>query len=410
MPADVLASTHLHALCEVSPDRRPGSPGNEQAAGYVAQEWRHLRWDVSDQRFDVLDWSGSAGSVTLGRQRWTVHPSPYAHGAEMSRPLLVLRTRDDLDTAAASGGLRGRAVLLMDELSREQLTPLGYPFYANPDHAAILDVLMQARPSVVLAGTGTAPQTAGAMEPFPLIEDGTFPIPTGNLGLSDAAALARHDGERVRVDMSAHRWPSTARNVIARRGPRSPRLLVTAHLDSKPGTPGAVDNASGVTVLLLLARALADQTLDAVGVELLAVNGEDCYSAAGELAYLDEYGPSLDEVHLVANVDGVGFRVGGTAYSTYELPAVLEEPVRRAVTGPAAHDAHLLEGPAWLASDHAVFVARGRPAVAFTSERLDTVLTEVAHSPHDTPAQVEPTLLDGLSRVLADLALGLQRP
>lgn len=50
------------------------------------------------------------------------------------------------------------------------------------------------------------------------------------------------------------------RNVIAeRRGARSPEeiVLVGAHYDSAPGTPGADDNASGSAVLLELARVFA---------------------------------------------------------------------------------------------------------------------------------------------------------
>jgi aminopeptidase YwaD len=306
----------------------------------------------------------------------------------------VARSRADLDVELA-----GRVVLLVDDLAAEQLTPIDYPFYGNPEHAAIVDRLISARPRVVLAGTGTAPATAGALEPFPLIEDGRFPVPTGNLTLDDAAELAEHAGEQVRVDMSAHRWPSTARNVRARLGPQRPRVLVVAHLDSKPGTPGAVDNASGVTTLLLLARALQGWQPQAVGVELLAVNGEDSYSAAGELAYLEDHGDALDQVLLVVNVDGVGHRSGGTAYSCYQLPDELDHVVRGALDVAR----RVAAGPQWFSSDHMVFVPRGRPAVALTSEHLDLVLREVAHSAHDTPAQVEVSLLTDLADGLSSL-------
>lgn len=393
-PAELLASTHLHTLCEVSPDRRPGSPGNDQAAGYVAQVWRDCGWVVSEQVFDVLDWSGSPGTVRVGRRHWTVVPSPYSQGAEVTRQLVVARRSADLDA-----DLAGRVVLLLDDLASEQLTPLGYPFYGNPVHTQILTRLIEAKPRVVLAGTGKAPQTAGALEPFPLIEDGAFPIPTGNLHRADAQALAEHEGQQVQVDMSAHRWPSTARNVIARLGPDAPRVLLVAHLDSKPGTPGAVDNAAGVVTLLLLARRLAGVEIGGLGVELLAVNGEDCYSAAGELAYLAEHADRLGDIAVVVNVDGVGYRSGGTAYSLYEVP----DPLGAVIRGAMAGRERLSEGPAWFASDHMVFAPRGVPAVALTTDRLDVVLTDLVHSPHDTPAQVDVTLLTELSDVLADV-------
>ncbi|MGA7688203.1 MAG: M28 family peptidase [Jiangellales bacterium] len=399
-PAALLADTHLHELCGVSPDRRPGSPGNDVATGYVASELRSLGWQVDEQVFDVLDWSGSAGWVSAGRERWMVHPSPYASGAEITRPLAVARCAADLDI-----DLTGRIVLLLDELASEPLTPIDYPFYANAEHAAVIDRLVAGRARVVLAGTGRAPQVAGAVEPFPLIEDGRFPIATGNLTVADAEALATHAGRDVRVAMTAHRWPSHARNVVARLGAAQRRVLVVAHVDSKPGTPGAVDNASGVVVLLLLAGLLADRGLatgedpGGLGVELLVVNGEDCYSAAGELAYLGAHEADLEAVHLVLNVDAVGYRAGGTAFSLYGLDDDSAGVVRTALTGRP----RLGEGPTWFQSDHMVFAQRGRPAVAFTTDQLDAVMSEVIHTAHDTPAQVDVTLLVELAEALADL-------
>jgi aminopeptidase YwaD len=61
-----------------------------------------------------------------------------------------------------------------------------------------------------------------------------------------------------------------SRNVVAR--PRgAARVLIVAHLDGVRGTVAANDNASGVAVLLELARALADRQ----GVVLAALGAEE---------------------------------------------------------------------------------------------------------------------------------------
>ena len=397
-PVEMLASTHLHELCAVNPDRRPGSPGNDVATGYVAAALRDAGWTVTEQTFDVLDWSGSPGTVRVGREQWPAHPSPYARGAEMPGRLVVARTADDLP-----GDLRGRVLLLLDELAAEQLTPLGYPFYGSDDHAALLARLMDAAPRVVLAGTGTAPQTAGALEPFPLIEDGAFPIPTANLRVDDAEALAAHAGSSVRVQISAHRWPSRARNVLARVGNERRRVVLTAHVDSKPGTPGALDNASGVVTLLLVASELRSRihaaALAEVGVEIAMLNGEDYYSAPGEVAYLEACSDTLGEVVLAVNLDAAGYRVGKTAFSLYGVDVGVADVVRDCLSA----SARLVEGEQWYASDHMVFAQQGVPAVALTTDQLDVVLREVVHSSHDLPAQVDATLLVEQARALPGL-------
>lgn len=53
------------------------------------------------------------------------------------------------------------------------------------------------------------------------------------------------------------------RNIIARAGPAgaAPLVILAAHFDTVPGTPGADDNASGVAALLAAARALSSQRL-----------------------------------------------------------------------------------------------------------------------------------------------------
>lgn len=401
-PIELLASSHLHELCSVHPDRRPGSPGNDVATGYVAAELQRSGWQVSEQTFDTLDWSGTPGTVRVGREQWAVHPSPYARGAETGGPLVVARTPDDL-----LADLSGRVVLLLGDLASEPLTPLDYPFYDNPEHAALVRRLIDARPRVVLAGTGRAPALAGSVEPFPLIEDGAFPVPTANLRVEDAQALARHAGERVRVDVTAHRWPSHARNVVARLGTAERRVVLTAHVDTKPGTPGALDNAAGVVTLLLLARDLPGrldgEVRERLGVEIAVLNGEDSYAAPGERAYLAEYADTLDAVVLAANIDAAGYRVGATAYSLYGVGEALGATVHEAL---AAHP-RVVEGPPWHSSDHMVFAQRGVPALALTTDQLETVLSEVVHSTHDTPAQVDVTLLVAQAHALADVVEAL---
>lgn len=90
----------------------------------------------------------------------------------------------------------------------------------------------------------------------------------------------------VSLKIRAQRTPSTGCNVIARKGAHHHRRVVLfSHLDAKDGTPGAIDNATGVVILLLLAELLADYT-GQLGIEIVALNGEDYYVASGEKQYL----------------------------------------------------------------------------------------------------------------------------
>jgi aminopeptidase YwaD len=241
------------------------------------------------------------------------------------------------------------------------------------------------------------PELCGAVDPFPFIEDGDFPIPVADVSPQEGPRLLEWLGQEVTIDLDARRWPGRARNVIARRGPDGPRTVVMAHIDSKPSTPGALDNAAGVVVLLQLARLLGDDR----PAELVALNGEDYYSAAGEVDYLaglESSGRSLDDVRLAVNIDAAGHVGDDACWSAYNLEGRALEVVGRVLTRP-----RLRPGPQWWQSDHAIFAMRGRPAVAFTSDRLPDLLADVVHSPADVPEVVDVVTLVTVAEAIADL-------
>ncbi len=317
---------HLDVLCSFLPDRRPGSDGNRQATEYVAGHLARCGWEVSTPGFEVMDWRTDGGALQVGGDSIEVTPSPYGLGVVATGPIRVLREVADLGRPDLGGSI----VVLDGALATEPLTPKAYPFYGSDEHATIVAALEAAAPAAVLAVTGKYPALCGALDPYPLIEDGDFLIPTANLRPAGAESLLDNDGSVATLEIRSERWWSTAENVIATRGTQAPRVTVIAHIDTKPGTPGAVDNAAGVVVLLMLAERLAPQREShlPIGVELLVVNGEDHYAAPGELAWLADHEAHLDDIPLVINIDGAGYRGGRTAYSTYNLDDQTRPPRR----------------------------------------------------------------------------------
>ncbi len=393
------ASEIVTDLCSLVPDRRPGSAGNSQATSYVAGLLSRMGWSVEQREFACVDWRTEGGSLTVGGLSIEVTPSPYGCGVSAVGPLRVLRNRQDLQRQ----DLGGAVVVLDGELASEPLTPKAYPFYGSDEHAAVVSTLESAAPAAVVAITGRYPALCGALDPFPLIEDGDFAISTGNIRPDARAHIIASDGELSQVEIRSERWLSTAHNIVATRGPRSGRLTVAAHVDTKPGTPGAVDNAAGIAVVVLLAGLLSPErrpSLD-VGLELLVVNGEDHYAAPGEVAWLSDNENTLDDVALFINIDGAGYREGRTAYSTYNVAPNVQSRIDQAFEGRE----DLVEGPEWYQSDHAIFAMQGRPALAFTTEYVDEMLESLFHAPTDTPDKVDEALVVGVATALEGLVL-----
>lgn len=384
-------------MCSVAPDRRPGSIGNDEATSYVSARFTEHGWTVATQQFGCLDWDSSGATLDLGAHTIDLSPSPYGLGVTASGPVRILRDKEDLHR----DDLAGSIAVVAGALASEPLTPKAYPFYGSAEHAQTISALEAARPAAVVAVTGLYPALCGALDPFPWIEDGDFSIPTANVRPEDAGSLLEHDGRPASIEIRARRTPAEARNVVGTRGPTGNRVTVIAHVDSKPGTPGAVDNAAGVSVLLLLAEVLSPgrRARLPVGVELLAVNGEDHFAAPGEVAWLAEHENDLDDVLLAVNIDGAGYREGRSSYSTYNVDGILADHIE----GVLAIRPDLVRGPDWFQSDHAIFAARGRPAMAITTELLEEMLATLYHSPADTPDQVDVERLIGIAAALEEL-------
>ncbi len=79
--------------------------------------------------------------------------------------------------------------------------------------------------------------------------------------LRELEALSCGTGRRVRRETVTSDW-GDSQNIVMDWGqtdPREPRVVVGAHYDTHPGTPGADDNASGVAVTLAMARRFCER-------------------------------------------------------------------------------------------------------------------------------------------------------
>jgi aminopeptidase YwaD len=388
------ARSHVDALCGFGPDRHPGTQRNRAATDYVAEKMRTLGLGVEGLGFDVPEWRYGDASLHLGETRVVAHPGPFSPPADGVGLLVEVSSAEQLGELSA----RGAVLLLHGDIAKAQLTPREYPWYSDSAHAAILDALEALRPLAIVAATGKNPATTAGLSPFPLIDDPAFTVPSAYIAVEQGEQLRALAGERVSVRIDSHSVPSTGTQLIGRlAGSGLGRVIVGAHVDTKPDTPGALDNAAGVATMLAVAELLVGETL-ACTVEFVPFNGEDHAASPGEVAYLAAC-PDLSDVRLMVNVDDAGLLGGPSACSTYGLDdataAIIEACMARADRVEA--------GPQWSASDHMIFAMRGVPAIALIARDVDTVMGEITHTPADTPDKVDAEVLADTACFIADV-------
>ncbi len=132
--------------------------------------------------------------------------------------------------------------------------------------------------------------------------------------------------------------------------------MFTAHIDAYEDSPGALDNAAGVVVLMLLAEMLSDYQGN-MGFEIVAFNGEDHYSAGGQMDYLSRYGGELSKIALVVNLDDLGYKEG-KIIPTPSIPA--RNPLRKKTEENISTSMTIsFTATLWFQGDHMIFGAEG---------------------------------------------------
>lgn len=394
------ARTYLHTLCYEIPTRTVGTAGNRKACEYFEKTAAQFGFATRRQEFDCIDWSSWRCGLAVEGQRFEVFPSPYSMPVACIAPLVMVETLEDLRAAPSQAVL-----LLRGEIAKEQLMPKKFPFYNPSEHQEIYALLEAKQPQVVITAAERHPETAGAQYPYAMIEDGDFNIPSVYMSAEEGVKLAALAGRKTAVEIAAKRQPASGFNPIATlAGSTKKRVVVSAHIDAKPGTPGALDNAAGVVVLLLLAELMQGYT-GKLGVELLPFNGEDHYTAAGQKAYLADANADLASIVLNINIDAPGYRGGWTAYSTYACTPELTSLVEQALAG----QPRLKAGDAWYQGDHMVFMQNSVSAMALTSGNFEAILKSIAHTSKDEPALVDESLLLEAAGAVRDLITTLNQ-
>ena len=328
-----------------------------------------------------------------GDRDYIVHPSPFSRPFNGSGEVIAIRSIDDL----REKDIRDKITILSGDIAKEPLMPKNFPFYYPDYHAEIIDLLETKKPKALIAGTGDHPILKG-LDCFTLFEDCNFIIPVVFTTIKEAEEIIKNNS-RVSLTINSRVIENVkSRQLTASRksGEESAdKIIICAHMDTKYGTPGALDNAGGVTVLLKTMEILKDSCFH-YDVDFVPFNGEEYPEVSGQLKYLDSIGQDISKIKLAINIDGAGHKDGSIAYSTYNFNTDLQKLIET-----PAESYGLEKGPQWVEGDHSMFVMQGIPSIAITSTNMFYAVTGTAHTEYDTEDLVSCVNLDKAALFIA---------
>ena len=255
---------------------------------------------------------------------------------------------------------------------------------------------------------------AAAIRDVRRLGSGIGPREATSANFFEAADLVQARFERIgyHVRRTAVRVPAgnswgtpvkrgTSANIIAEpRGfdSRKPHVVVGAHLDTVSRAPGAEDNASGIAVMLELARMTAQQPhrlpvrFIAFGAEEPRGPGDALHHFGSRQHVADLSRSELRAVRAMVSLDRVGVRASFVPVCSANGSG---EPLQRAIRAEARRVDIVTHSCVNRASDHWSYAKTGVPAV-----RLGSISYAGYHSPGDLPSVVNRDQLDRVGRVV----------
>ena len=365
-------------------ERPLGTETNRQVSAFLAAEAQRLGYEVDRLPFKCTRWEKGPAAITRGEAQVEAFTGPFSPAYDQWCDAVAVSSTQQLKRTKC----KGKIVFLRGEIAKEPLMPLEYPFYFPDAHREIYALLDEREPAAVVAVTGRHP-TSG-LEPYPLFDDASFKIPSAYLTEASMERILAAKG-KIRLRIDSKTFPETGEQVVIRKkapGAALGKIAIFAHMDTAYGTPGALDNAAGVAVLLAAMGRLKNYA-GPYDLEFIPFNGEDSPMVKGQLAYLERYGKEMGRIKLGINVDAAGAKGSKTAVSAYNL----DDDRLAWLDGQIARHRQLERGPEWVESDHSIFVFRGVPCLALTSSTLRETVLALTHTPRDTVDLVDRNLL-----------------
>ncbi|MGE5262083.1 MAG: M28 family peptidase [Acidobacteriota bacterium] len=385
----VVAIKHVEDLAVKIGPRPLGSKTNQAAAEYIQGVFKASGLEVDRQEFPCPTWEDLGTRLEFGGQRYVAAANVFSPACHVVAPLSPVGTIVELEQAE----LAGRVALFYGDLTGEYGYSARSGYYFPERDRRVYGILEEKRPVAVI----TIQPQVGSLQR--LISDWEFCIPSATVPAEVGLRLRQHKGHNLELKIESRATASRFCNVSGiQKNKRQEKIVVCAHLDTMTDAPGALDNGSGVAVLLTLAETLTKQE-SPLSLEFVALNGHE-NGSVGVAEYLRRKEHELAQVLVLINVDGVGQTLGTNSVAVFAGSPALQEQVaiiRRQYAG-------MVQVEPWYESDHTAFFTRGVPSLAFSSIGV----TNIMHRPLDTLEWISPEKLGEVISFVTDFVEGLQ--
>lgn len=284
-----IISKHLHELCNKIGNRPLGTLNNHKAEAYILGVYEELGLQVNRQEYACKSWECEKAEFFFDDESIPAVVNAYSNSCNVEAAFRAAGNIFELE----NGDFKDKIAVIYGELTQAPLAAKCNSVYNPAEHKKIVGLLETKEPLAVIAVSHRT------TNPVPIIENWDFEISSITISTIDGMRLLKNPEGKLRLKIKSEFEASHAANIVGKYGKNGKeKLVLCAHLDTKYGTDGASDNASGVAVLLTIAELLKDESLFAkclsveklsvenlpIDIEFVAFNGksithlEKCYT------------------------------------------------------------------------------------------------------------------------------------
>lgn len=384
MDLQAVLQRHLEHVAGTIGPRMIGTMGNIAAADYIEDRFHAINLTVQRQPYVCPAWTADVCRLQIGGWTLDAIPNTYSPSCHVTAYLTAVRTLTELAAIDATN----RILLLCGELTADPImTLVDHAIYLPERDRAIGQLLRQKAPAAIITVS-----LAHGYTPI-LLEDPRLNIPSVTVSAEAGRYILQQSALPITLEITSETKPGETANLIGvTQLTGTQRIIVCAHYDTKNGTSGAWDNASGVVALLALAEHYAVEP-PPVTIEFIAFSAEeygiedsyeDPYLAQFGLAIppfvygqeiVASYKPSaLDDVLAVINLDGIGLVLGANTVATMAC----SDELKALVNSVKVDFPGILAINGWPASNHYGFYANGIPSIPIGSLELKNIMHTAA--------------------------------
>ena len=372
---------------ELCIERALGTSGNNIVLKLLTDTISKYGLETVELPIECTVWDSGNSYLKQDSNTLEIFPGPFSTNLSGTFPVKSFSTIEELKSLNGFNGI----LILKNDLAKESIFPKNFPFYFPDEHREIYETLEKIQPKGIVAVTGKDPSSG--LNPFPLFEDVNMEIPAAFVSSLETMDCTKD----ISIEINSRRTKAKSKQLVFRKeGTKKEIILISAHMDSKYFTSGALDNASGVYTLCETAKLLHKGSYT---VEIVPFNGEDSPEVSGQLAYLQYLEENNYSIKTVINIDAPGHIGSENAFSFYNF----DENKRANLI----KNYRLKEGEQWYSGDHGMFVFQEIQCIAVTSGDLFENAINLTHTKKDVPENIDIALLDKLSKTISAIVQDL---